>query len=214
MGLSPRKRPHTAVHVVLLRKRSFLDTPIPPTNPRRWCTDCATLILGFLSESLLWHTLVHGDVFASLDVCRHHRHLGSNSAGKRGCLPVPSNPNQVLGDRLVVPYHPAEVHVAHKPRRETLVVTLEREGQLVHLFLEYLNARKAARSRQRQCRGGGCSLGVAYAKKRGSSHGGRAMLSMLTWLLPSPKSSLAVFRDGEKGSAIVTGHWLVCPPPA
>lgn len=35
---------------------------------------------------------------------------------------------------------PTEVHMAHKPRRQTLVVALEREGQLVHLPLEDLYA--------------------------------------------------------------------------
>lgn len=58
----------------------------------------------------------------------------------------------------MVAYHPAEMHVAHKPRREALVVTLEREGQLVHLFLEYLNEGQQA--------GGGVQndvTGVGYA---------------------------------------------------
>lgn len=53
--------------------------------------------------------------------------------------------------------HPAEVHVAHKPRRQMLVLTLERERQLVHLLLEYLSAKKMACSRRRPNRGAGDS---------------------------------------------------------
>lgn len=66
------------------------------------------------------------------------RKSGGVSSNDAEEAPVPSLPLLTSSYWLVVADHPAEVHMAHEARREAVVLTLERERQLVHLLFEHL----------------------------------------------------------------------------